>query len=236
MVEGEGGAARDVQLVVGEVGDAGGDDRREVVEHPLDGLAGPAEDQVDARRQAELVTPLDGLEDLVGPLPAAAQRDQLVGELLGADADPVDSGGLHRRELLAREELGDPFESDLGRRRSRPQNVADQAEQTLVAVGRIEVGRAAAEIDAVERAAVELVTVELPLQLEVAQVLVELRPVPEHLAGEEAEAAAVGPGGQAEGRRDVEDEPLGHRDRRPPPSAITSATGTDRCRQRSGGG
>src|SRR5688572_26003218 len=71
--------------------------------------------------ECELLAPLDRLENVLCLLLASAERDQLVVELLHADADPVHAGGAHRVELLVREQLWNPFEGDLGRFGSRKQ-------------------------------------------------------------------------------------------------------------------
>ena len=190
--------------------DAGLDQRAQVVQHVVDRLVRPAEDHVDADRQPQFTAVIDRLEYLRRRLPASARLDQLVVELLHAHADPVDTGRLHRLQLLATEGLRNPLERHLDVARDI-EHLADDPHQRGVLIGPVKIGRPAAEVDAGELGAAEVRPEQFAFAAQVPEVHVELLPVAVNLAREEAEAAAIRLRRQAVRRADVEVDPLPHR-------------------------
>ena len=209
------GAPGDVQLVVGEMSEAGVDERLQVAPHVVDRLVRPAEDQIDAHRQAQRPARVERAKDLFGGLPASAGPDQLVVELLRAHADAVDAAVAHGGQLLVAEGLRNALQGHLDAGRN-VEDAADDVHQRPVLVRPVEVGRAAAEVDAGHLGAFEVRPEQLPFAPQVAEIGVELPPVPVDLGGEETEPATPRIGRQAVRRADVQVDPLADaRGRRP---------------------
>ncbi len=115
---------------------------------------------------------LDRTEDLGRGLSPAAERDQVVVELLNPDADPIHAGVLHRAQLVEIEQLRDALEGHFEAGRYRTEDPAHAAEQPLVLVGQIEIGRPSAEIDRRELGVAEMSPIELALHFQIPDVAV----------------------------------------------------------------
>ena len=110
-------------------------------------------------------------------------------------------------ELRRGEELRDPLDGDLGGR-GQGAHGADDVQELPVLLGREEVRRPAAEVDRPDLVVVEPAAVELALRPEVAEVRHQLLRALVDLAGEEAEAAPVRGGREAERDADVDQQVL----------------------------
>ena len=130
---------------------------------------------------------LDGEQHLLRRLLAPAVLQQLVLELLRADADAIDPRLDHRRDALLVEQLRHALEGHLGVGRDGEQ-LAHRAHHALVVARPQHVGRAAAEVDAVDGLAREVRRIEQELALEILEILRDRGIAGEVLAREQAEA------------------------------------------------
>ena len=138
------------------------------------------------------------------------QPVQLGVELLHADAHAVDAAGLHRYELLAREQLRNALHRHRHGVDAR-EDGADDVHHARVLAGPHQDGRAAADVERLGRGAGEEVPEQLPLALEVIEIGIELLRAAERLYRKQAVAAAVRIGANAIGKAGVEREGRGLR-------------------------